>query len=61
MGVFFTSFIFAIGVGAWVYNKTQNRTGGLTQKSLTAAAVVGVIAFVIFFTIFLTISNRLNS
>lgn len=61
MGVFFTSFIFAIGVGAWVYNKTQNRTGGLTQKSLTAAGVVGVIAFVIFFTIFLTISNRLNS
>lgn len=42
---------FAIGVGAWIYNKTAQRTGNNTKTSLTTAGVVGLIAFIVFFTI----------
>lgn len=59
MGVGFASFLFAISVSVWVYNKFQKSTGGLSQKSATAAAVVGVIAFIVFFTIFATIVSKL--
>ncbi|HMS50539.1 MAG TPA: hypothetical protein PKA02_03860 [Candidatus Saccharibacteria bacterium] len=45
------AFVFSIGVGAWVYSKFQRRTGNQTQKSLTAAAVVGVFAFIVFFSL----------
>jgi len=44
------SLFFAIGVAAWVYNKTTQRTGN-TKTSLTTAGVVGLIAFFVFFTI----------
>jgi hypothetical protein len=60
MGPFLTSFLFALGAGAWVYGKSQNHTGGITQKSLTAAVVVGVIAFIVFLTIFITITKALD-
>ena len=57
----FISFLFALGVGAWVYSKAQKRNGGLAQQSLIAAGVVGFIAFIVFFTIFITIDNVLPS
>lgn len=55
-----TSFLFAIGVAAWVYNFSQKRFGGITEKSLTVAGVVGVIAFIVFLTIIGTLSSFLN-
>lgn len=61
MGPFLTSFLFALGVGAWVYNKSQQRNGGLAQQSLIAAGVVALVAMLIFYTIFSTIIGRLPS
>ncbi len=55
MGAFGISLIFSIGAAAWIYNQSQRRTGGLTQKSLTAAAVSGVVLFIFMFTILLAI------
>lgn len=59
MGPLLTSFLFAAGVAAWVYNKAQQRTGGLAQQSAIAAAAVGVVALIIFYTIFAAITNNL--
>ncbi len=61
MGPLLTSFLFAMGVSAWVYNKSQQRSGGLSQQSAIAAAVVGVVALIVFFTIFSAILSRLPS
>ena len=61
MGPFLTSFLFALGVSAWVYNKSQQRNGGLAQQSAMAAGAVGVVALIIFYTIFVTLLNRLPS
>lgn len=36
-----------IGTTVWVYNKLMNNTGGNTQSSLTAAGLIGAVAFVI--------------
>ena len=60
MSNFLTSFLFALGASAWVYNKVQQRNGGLTQQSLIAAGVCGVVAMIVFFTIISAISNRLS-
>lgn len=60
MGNFLTSFLFALGVMAWVYNQAQNRNGGLTQRSLIAAGVCGVVALIVFFTIISSISSKFN-
>ncbi len=51
----FIALVFALGVSGWVYNKSMRQTGGLTQRSLTAAGVVGAIAFIVFLTIFVTV------
>jgi cytochrome bd-type quinol oxidase subunit 1 len=59
MGAFLTSFLFALGVSAWVYDKSQKHNGGLAQQSAIAAGIVGVIALIIFFTIFTMLVNRL--
>jgi hypothetical protein len=55
MNTVFISFVFAIGIGAWVYGKFQRSNGGLTQRSLVGAAVAGIMAFIVF----LTLSNML--
>jgi hypothetical protein len=49
MGNLLTSFLFALGVSAWVYSKSQRRNGGLTNQSVIAAGVVGFMAFLFFF------------
>jgi len=51
MSNFLTALIFGIGVGAWVYNKAQRRSGGLTQQSLIVGGIVGFIAWLVFFTL----------
>jgi len=49
-GIF--SLLFAVGAMAWVFSKMSQRTGGGNAKpALTAALVVGVIAFIVFFTV----------
>lgn len=58
MGPFGIALILSIGGGAWVYNKTQQRNGGLAQQSLIAAAVSGVVLFIFTFTILLFIIPR---
>lgn len=55
----FIAVVFAVGVGAWVYNKFQKSNGGLTQRSLIGAAVAGVIAFILFITLASTLLNRI--
>jgi cytochrome bd-type quinol oxidase subunit 1 len=60
MGNFLTSFLFALGVSAWVYSKAQRQNGGLTQRSLVAAGVVGVVALIVFFTIISSVSSRFS-
>lgn len=52
MGPLLTSFLFAVGVAAWVYNKSQLRNGGLSQQSAIAAGVVGIVALIVFYTVF---------
>lgn len=37
--------MFALGVAAWVFNKTQRRTGGNTQNALIVAGLIGLLAF----------------
>jgi len=61
MGPLLTSFLFAIGIAAWVYNKSQQRNGGLAQQSAIAAGVVGVVALIVFYTIFTALTSRLPS
>jgi lipopolysaccharide export LptBFGC system permease protein LptF len=51
MGNGMIAFLFAVGFSAWVFNKFYKRSGGNTKTSLSAAALVGVIAFLIFLTI----------
>jgi hypothetical protein len=53
MGSFGISLIMSIGAGAWVFNKSQQRNGGLTQQSLIAAGVSGVVLFIIVLTLLL--------
>lgn len=55
MGAFGTSLLLAIGGGAWVYNRSQQRNGGLTQQSLTAGAVSGAVIFIVAITILMTV------
>lgn len=55
-----TSFIFALGASAWVYNKVQQRNGGLTKQSLIAAGVCGVVVWIIFFTIIAMVSSKFS-
>lgn len=45
------AFLFAVGVAAWIYSKTQRRTGGNTQNALIVAGLVGVLAFIAMLTL----------
>lgn len=61
MGNFLTTLIFSVSVAVWVYSKTQRRTGGITQRSLTVAAVVGVMAFIFFYSFLVFVTNLIES
>lgn len=54
MSPFLVSFMFGIGVGAWVYNKVQKRNGGQSQQSLVVAGGAALAAFIVFLTMFTT-------
>lgn len=60
MSNFLVSFIFALGSGAWVYNKVMQRNGGQAKQALTAAGVCGVIAMIVFFTIISAATSRFS-
>ena len=60
MSNFLLSFLFALGASAWVYNKVQQRNGGLTQQSLIAAGVCGVVAMIVFFTIIAMVTSKFS-
>lgn len=51
------SVIFSIGVAAWIYNKAQQRNGGLTAQSLKVAGLSALFIFIIFFPIALKLLN----
>ena len=41
----FVALMLSVGVGGWVYNKVDKRTGSNTQRSATAAGIAAVLAF----------------
>ena len=43
--------IFGLGFGAWVYGKTQRRTGNNTQTSLLVAGLCAFFGSVVVFTL----------
>ena len=45
MGEGLIAFLFAVGSTAWIYNKFMRTTGSLTQRSVLAAAVSGILIF----------------
>jgi len=51
MGNGLTAFLISIGISAWIFNKIYKTTGGDTSRSLSAAAVAGVLIFLISLTI----------
>src|SRR3989344_2602676 len=57
--VFMSNFVVALmlsaGVSGWVYSQVQRRNGGITQKSLIAAGVAGVISLIVMWTVLLMI------
>ena len=61
MGNFLTTFIFSISVAVWTYSRTQRRTGGLAQRSLVVAGVVGVMAFILFYSLLVYVTNWIES
>jgi biotin transporter BioY len=52
MSPFLVSFIFSIGVCAWLYTKLQNKSGNNTEQTVIAVAVIGAVLFLISYTIF---------
>ncbi len=45
-----TAFMFAVGIGTWVYSKLMRSTNN-TQNSLIGAAITGVVGFIVIFTV----------
>lgn len=41
------SFLMAIGVAAWVYNKFMNSTGNNTKSAATGAGITGLLVFIL--------------
>lgn len=41
------AFLLALGSSAWIYSKLNRSTGGNTNSSLIASAIIGVIIFVV--------------
>ncbi len=39
------AFLIALGSATWIYNKFMQRTGSLTQRSLTVAGISGLFIF----------------
>lgn len=54
------AFIMAAGAAAWIYNKTQQRTGNNTSTSATLAAVVGVMVFFVTLGALVLVDNYLG-
>lgn len=46
------AFLFAVGVGGWVYSKTDHRTGGNTKTNIIVTGLVGIIAFFVSWSLF---------
>ena len=51
MGNAFIALVFGVGTGAWLANWFYKRTGGNSQKSYVAGAVVGIFVFIIIVTL----------
>lgn len=49
------SLLVAAGIGVWIFNKLQNKTGNNTQQSLTASGVSAVIIFIVLLSVLHTI------
>ncbi len=47
MSRFVIAFLIAAGLGTWIYNKFMKTTGSLTQRSVIAASVSGVVIFIV--------------
>lgn len=54
------AFMFAVGVGTWIYTKVMRTTGGNTQNSAIVAVISGIFAFVIFLLILNTVDKILQ-
>ena len=52
--------LMTLGASAWIYNKMYNRTGGITQNALAAAAVSGVAIFVFMLIVLEFVGNLLG-
>jgi len=51
MGKGLVSLMFAVGAGTWLYSHFQQTSGNNTQRSLTAAAITGLVLFIFFFAV----------
>lgn len=47
MSATLVSLLFAVGAGAWIYNRLMRTTGSNIQSSLVATAVAGIIIFIV--------------
>lgn len=50
----------AAGASAWVYNKSQERTGNNTDTSIKITAVVGVMTFIVTLTVLSIVGNYME-
>ena len=51
MGNVSIALLFGIGAGVWLANWFYKRTGGNSQKSYTAGALLGILVFLIMVTL----------
>lgn len=56
MSPFIVGLMLGIGVTVWVYNKLMGQTGGNTSNSLTAAGIIGFMAFLLMWLVMSMIS-----
>jgi hypothetical protein len=47
MGKGLIAFLFGVGLAGWVYSKTQQTTGGDSQRSMIAGGAVGFVGMLI--------------
>lgn len=60
MSSFIIAFFMAAGAAAWIYGKTQERTGNDTASSTKLAVIVGVIAFIVTLTVLSIVGNYVD-
>ena len=60
MSSFVIAFFMAAGASAWVYNKSQERTGNNTDTSIKITAVVGVMTFIVTLTVLSIVGNYME-